>query len=187
MAIILFISGVLGSDDPQLTNDTANDDQDTRTGETGEQVYSSSTITETTPESIGMPQSNEHKPHHHQKHKNPIEGGETHTRSPVYEVVNKPCYSPGCGGFGPQDAYPGNRWAPGRSRYGPYGPRYYEPRRRGGYREYIPPPQQGYGPSYAPPYPDYGYGSRGMPVYPPERFDRVGGYGRPPYDDYFLG
>lgn len=100
----------------------------------------------------------------------------------MYEVVNQPCYTPGCGGYSPQDGYVGNRWQPGRNRYAPY-PRY-EPRRRGGYREYLPAP--GYGPSYGPP-PDYGYGPRAVPLYPPERFDRVGGYGRPPYDDYFLG
>lgn len=186
--LIGLVGKVIGEEEPEPTLNSTKDNQELDGN--GDEIYSSTP--EKAPDAIGMPQPIESKPRHHQKHKNPGEDVQPHTRRPLYEVVNQPCYSAGCGGYGPQDGFTGSRWQPGRNRYapgpgpGPY-PRYYEPRRRGGYREQYPAPGYGgpnYSPNYAPQYPDYGYGSRKMPFYPQDRFT---GYGRPPYDDYFLG
>lgn len=175
------------SDEDQLaTMNATNDDTNSELDDNEDQTFSSSSIAEKAPDTIGMPKSNNPKPHHHEKHRNSIDNVQSHTRSPVYEVVNQPCYSPGCGTYTPQNGFTGNRWQPGRNRYGPY-PRPLEQRRRGsyGYREIYPAP--GYGQAYGPTYPDYGYGQRGMQFYPQDRYDRFGGYNRLPYDDYILG
>jgi len=194
LLILLLVTNILGNEeDPQATLNSTDDNLESHFNDHDDQEFSSSAVSEKVPDSIGMPQTSEPKPRPHQKHKNPTDSIRSHNRSPVYEVINQPCYSPGCSGYGPQDGFMGSRWQPGRNRFGPY-PKYYEPRRRGGYREFLPSP--GYGPNYGPaPYPDYGYGPGPgpRPMNPRDRFGGYGrqvfegGYNRPPYDDYFLG
>ncbi|XP_015921431.1 uncharacterized protein [Parasteatoda tepidariorum] len=125
-------------------------------------------------EPIDMPKPSKKPSRHHSKNRN-------HEmlkpdRSAVYDVVNEPCFSPGCrGGYGPFDAGQGGyRWQSRGNRMVPYPNQFYDPRRRGMYppSDYYQDGYYGYGPRDQ----DYGYGSRGSIGYQGRYGSGFGGY-----------
>ncbi|XP_035230259.1 uncharacterized protein LOC118202207 [Stegodyphus dumicola] len=169
---VLFITATFAKEDKILVSNSTS--QNLKYEENTDEDFSSSTVSESVQDSIGMP--DYHPKHPHQtKSKDSAAHLQPHRR-PVYEVVNQPCYPAGCSGYGHNGP-----WRQQSNRFVPYNKYPYGTRHRGRYPPVEIYPGNDYmRPSYDPRFGDYRYVPR-MPPYQRDRYGSYGVYGQPPY------